>query len=151
VLIPLDGSAVGELVLEPVTALWGPEHTEYTLLQVVEPETELDYGPAGGSVTGFQESLDDLREREQAELSRIGAYLETVAARLRARSFTVHTRVVASQRPASAILEDASVHGADVIALATRCRKGLRRLVLGSVADKVLRGANASVFTYRPA
>ena len=45
---------------------------------------------------------------------------------------------------------DASVHPTDLIALATRGRGGLKRLVLGSVADKVLRGANVAVMVYRP-
>jgi nucleotide-binding universal stress UspA family protein len=101
-------------------------------------------------VTGFEESLKQLRALEQQELKRAHEYLEPLAARLRARSFTVHTRVVAGERPANAILDDATLHGADLIALATRGRGGLKRLVLGSVADKVLRGTGTAVLTYRP-
>ena len=37
-----------------------------------------------------------------------------------------------------------------LIALATHGRGGLKRLVLGSVADKVLRGADTAVLVYRP-
>ena len=62
----------------------------------------------------------------------------------------MNTRVISSDRPATAILDDASVRGADLIALAIRGRGGLKRLVLGSVADKVLRGADTSVLVYRP-
>jgi nucleotide-binding universal stress UspA family protein len=42
-------------------------------------------------------------------------------------------------------------HGTDLIALATNGRGGLKRLILGSVADKVLRGADTPVLMYRPA
>jgi nucleotide-binding universal stress UspA family protein len=151
VLIPLDGSALAESILEPVLALWDSGRTEYTLLQIVQPTAELDYGPAGGSITGFQESLDRLRALEQQELKRAHEYLEPLAARLRARLFAVHTRAAAGERPANGILDDATLHGADLIALATRGRGGLKRLVLGSTADKVLRGADTPVLTYRPA
>jgi nucleotide-binding universal stress UspA family protein len=150
VLIPLDGSSLAESILEPVLALCDAGQTEYTLLQIVQPTAEFNYGPAGGTVTGFQEALKQLRALEQEELRQAQRYLELIAARLRVRSLTVHSRVVAGERPANAILEDASLHGADLIALATRGRGGLKRLVLGSVADKVLRGADTAVLTYRP-
>ena len=150
VLIPLDGSGLAESILDPVLALWDSERTEYTLLQIVQPTAALDYGPAGGAVTWFHEALKQLRELQQHELKRVHDYLEPLAARLRARSFNVNTRVVADERPANAILHDAAAHGADLIALATRGRGGLKRLVLGSIADKVLRGADTAVLTYRP-
>jgi hypothetical protein len=38
----------------------------------------------------------------------------------------------------------------DTIALATHGRGGLRRRLLGSVADKVVRGTSAPVLVYRP-
>ncbi len=59
-------------------------------------------------------------------------------------------RIVSHVRPAIAILDDASAHGVDLIALATHGRGGLKRVLIGSVADKVLRGAIAPVLVYRP-
>jgi hypothetical protein len=38
-----------------------------------------------------------------------------------------------------------------VVVLATHVRGGLRRLALGSVADKLVRGADVPVLVYRPA
>ena len=150
VLVPLDGSRLSELILDPVLDLWDPGRTEYTLLQIVRPTAELNYGPAGGSVTGLQEALQHLRELEQQGLKGAHDYLEALAARLRARSFNVKTRVVADEQTANAILDDAAAHAADLIALATRGRGGLKRLMVGSVADKVLRGADLAVLVYRP-
>jgi nucleotide-binding universal stress UspA family protein len=149
VLIPLDGSALAESILEPVLALGNAVQTEYTLLRIVMP-AELSYGPAGGKITGFQESLKHLRELDEQESKRAYDYLEPLAERLRARSFVVRTRVARHERPAAAILDDATVHAADLIALATHGRGGLKRLVLGSVVDKVLRGADVAVLLYRP-
>jgi nucleotide-binding universal stress UspA family protein len=150
VLIPLDGSELAESILQPVLALGDPDQTEYTLLQVVMP-AELSYGPAGGRVSGLQESLKQLREVDELEAKRARDYLEPLAQRLRERSTAVSTRVACNERPATAILDDASVHAPDLIALATHGRGGLKRLVLGSVADKVLRGAETAVLVYRPA
>jgi nucleotide-binding universal stress UspA family protein len=62
----------------------------------------------------------------------------------------VQTRVVSHEQPAAAILNDASAHGADLVALATHGRGGLKRLLLGSVADKVLRGGTTPVLVCRP-
>jgi nucleotide-binding universal stress UspA family protein len=150
VLIPLDGSPVAEQALEPALALGIGAQVEYTLLRVVTSSAELSYGPAGGEVTGFPEALKRLRESDQEESKRAAEYLEALAGRLRTRSLVVNTRVLQNDRPASAILDEASARGVDVIALATRGRGGFKRLVLGSVADKVLRGAETPVLTYRP-
>ena len=51
---------------------------------------------------------------------------------------------------ADTILEVARPERVAVIALATHGRGGLRRLVLGSVADKLVRGADVPVLVYRP-
>jgi len=146
VLIPLDGSQLAERVLESVIALDTGTQCEYTLLRVVLPMAPLNYGSAAGAYTGLRE----LQELDQAESNRAHEYLEGLARGLRVRSFNVRTRVISNDRPAAAILNDASVHGADLIALATHCRGPLKRLMLGSVADKVLRGAETAVLVYRP-
>ena len=150
VLIPLDGSPLAERVLEPVLALDAARQREYTLLRVLMPMAQLNYGSTAGTYVGLRNALEQLKEFDQSELKRAHEYLDQLAAHLRARSFTVNTRVLVKDPPATAILEDASVHGADLIVLATRCRGGLKQLMLGSVADKVLRGAECAVLVYRP-
>ena len=85
VLVPLDGSALAESILQPVLALGDPVQTEYTLLRIVMVSTaELSYGPAGGKVTGLQESLERLRELDELGAKRAHEYLEPLAGRLRA-------------------------------------------------------------------
>ncbi len=150
VLIPLDGSALAESILQPALALLDQAQTEYTLLRIVMPVAELSYGPIGGKITGFRDALQQLQQLEQQESRRAHDYLETLAGRLRPRSFTIKTRVALNERPATAILDDGSVHPTDLIALATHGLGGLKRLILGSVADKVIRGASSAVLVYRP-
>ena len=51
--------------------------------------------------------------------------------------------------PAHALIEEAEAKGADLIALGTHGRTGLDRLVMGSVARKVLTHAHCSVLIVR--
>jgi nucleotide-binding universal stress UspA family protein len=127
VLVPLDGSGLSEQVVEPAVELANVLGARLTLLRVVEPHPTPGPGPA-----------------EEAS-----AYLEGWAGRLRGRAQGVRARVVAARHAASAILEEA--RSADLVALSTHGRGGVRRLLLGSVADKVLRGAAVPVLVCRPA
>jgi len=81
-------------------------------------------------------------EQLQAEAR---AYLEGVAERLRARSLRIQTRVLVNMQPAVAILEQSLESPDGIIAVATHGRGGLTRALLGSVADKVVRGATMPV------
>jgi nucleotide-binding universal stress UspA family protein len=51
---------------------------------------------------------------------------------------------------APAILEYAHDHAFDLIALATHGRSGAARILLGSIADKIVRGTTRPVLLYRP-
>ena len=94
--------------------------------------------------------LSQLQALHRQECDAARGYLEAVAERLQAPSLTVQTRVVEHENPAAAILEEAQQNAADLIAMATQGRGGLKRLFLGSVADKVVRGAGTPLLVYRP-
>jgi len=151
VLIPLDGSQLAEQILVPAAALATATHAELTLLRVVEQFMPESYAPDRRRVSGMRQGLmEQLQEMDSQEWKRAEDYLDQLAERLRTRSLTVQTRVVSHVQPAIAILEDASAHGVDLIAVATHGRGGLKRLLIGSVADKVLRGATTPVLVFRP-
>lgn len=143
ILIPLDGSALAEQVVEPALALGSPIGAAYLLLQIVRPT--MVRGPVP-----YAEPVDfdpDGTQRRQAEARR---YLDAVARRLQASGATVETVVSIAEHPAHAILEIAQRHAITLIALATHGESGLRRAFLGSIADKVVRGATIPVLVYRP-
>jgi nucleotide-binding universal stress UspA family protein len=144
-LIPLDGSSLAEQALAPALALGRLMEARYTLLRVVQPEVLVGYvwesaGPAGIDEARTQQLLDEAE-----------AYLQQVAQRLQGQGVFVQTRAIAHPQPASAILEEADSQQADLIALATHGRGGIKRLLVGSIADKVVRGATHPVLVYRPA
>jgi nucleotide-binding universal stress UspA family protein len=140
VLIPLDGSERAESILEPAIALGTLMDADYTLMLAIEPIIVGELSAVGASFD--PDFLESVQKDAQS-------YLDQVAARLRTRSLRVDTRVVFSLPAAAAILEEAAVKPGTLIALETHGRGGLGRLLLGSVADKVLRGASAPVLVHR--
>ena len=142
VFVALDGSTESESAIAPALALADPKGCEVVLLRVVPPVPIV--GDAGMSAAM---PVDDTLTKalvEQAE-----AYLEGVAARLRGPTVKVSVRVVVEPGVAQAVLHEAALAGAELVALATHGARGLRRMVLGSVADKVLRGADRPVLLTR--
>jgi nucleotide-binding universal stress UspA family protein len=151
ILIPLDGSELAEKILEPALALGDATRTQYTLLRIVKQITPASHDAVSGRVSGLRESLlKELQAMDNRQRTEAEDYLERLAARLRARSLTVQTRLVAHEQPAAAILDDAQKNAVDVIALATQGQGGMKRFFLGSVADKVVRGTVTPVLVYRP-
>ena len=141
ILVPLDGSALAERILPPATALGAVTNAAFTLLQVVPPEAagyETDW-PTARTEAGMLRTI-------QAGAQ---TYLDRVAECLGAQSLGVHTAVLSGQT-APAILEYAHSHAVDLIALATHGRSGAARILLGSIADKIVRGATTPVLLYRP-
>lgn len=132
ILVALDGSPLAERVLEPALELVRSEDARCTLLRVVE---------TASSLTPIW-----LRQQEiEAE-----AYLEKAAGRLREEGIALQTRVVVADRASHAILEEAQRQHCDCIALATHGRGGVGRMLLGSVADKVVHDSSLPVLVYRP-
>ena len=143
VAITLDGSDLSETAIDPGLALADLFEAETTLVRVVEypHATESVYLP--DAIAEIQEQLEQSQDATYAEL-------DQVAARLLAegREVGCESRVV--NHAASGILEALGDIGADVIVMASHGRGGLGRAVLGSVADKVLRGSERPVMIVRP-
>ena len=76
------------------------------------------------------------------------AAVRPVVERARARGLHVVDEVVQGD-PATAIAEYADARGVDLIVMATAGRSGVDRLLLGSVTERVMRTADASVLTVR--
>ena len=86
--------------------------------------------------------VDRTAERAKAEL-------DGVAQRLRAAGLTVDASVIVNANPARALIDEIARTGADIVALSTAGR-GLSRLIVGSVADKVLRACERPTLIRRP-
>lgn len=150
-LIPLDGSELAEQMLPKVIALGRLLDADYTLMRVVKPVGTVmpvgDPGAVGFQVEALMERIATLQQKLVKEAR---DYLERMAASMRESGLTVGSRVDVADQPATAILEDAVPSQVDLVALETHGRRGLSRLFLGSVADKVIRAAPVPVLVHHP-
>jgi nucleotide-binding universal stress UspA family protein len=143
ILVALDGSSFAEEALACAIALGGPFAASYTLLRVLEPASvplDLSELYAVEAAVGGAETLP-------VDAS---FYLERLATQMRRRGAVVSTRVASGPSVAATILEEAAAVGADAIALASHGIGGVGRLVVGSVAEKVLRKSALPVLVARP-
>jgi nucleotide-binding universal stress UspA family protein len=152
ILVPLDGTELAEQILRPALDLGGLLGCRYTLLRVVKPALRPAYLPEGTTIAGLRQDAvgRQLGEGQRRLEEEAHAYLEDVAGRLAEQGREVQTRVVVDERPAAAILREALLRDADLIAIETHGRRMPARLLLGSVADKVIRGTHLPVLVHRP-
>jgi nucleotide-binding universal stress UspA family protein len=138
ILIPLDGSKTAEKVLPYARLMANKLEIPVELLAVINlPEI---VGQVAAENTLY---LDRLIE-EAVKNSR--DYLNAVAKTLGAVEAKC---VVEKGRPEEVILERSMIDKGTLIAMATHGRSGLQRWLLGSVAEKVLRGGSTPLLLIR--
>jgi len=142
VLVPLDGSPTGDRMIEHAIAVAGVEQVEYILLRVLAASDS----PLRATLPQRGETASSRTQRATVE-----ALLASRAEALRSRGLTVSAHIVVDDSAARGILDYAAEGGVGLIAMATRSRGGLERMLLGSVADKVLRGWESPLLLWNPA
>ena len=133
ILVPLDGSPLAEVVFSQVIELATLRKAEIVLLRVALAHTILGTDPVEAQV----------RVVEEAQ-----AYLAKIEARLVAQGLAVKS-VVRYGHAADEILDQARTGGTELIAMSTHGRGGVRRWVLGSVAETVVRHSPVPVLLVR--
>lgn len=148
ILIPLDGSKLGETALHHIEKLVSDKkEVEITLLHVFIP-------PMPRIESGFAITLDMPLTEEELEPIKKKAmeYLEMTAENLRRKGIDVTCRVVIGKgglSSAEEIIRIESEINADLIAMSTHGRRGLSKWAFGSVTEKVLRAGKAPVLVVR--
>jgi nucleotide-binding universal stress UspA family protein len=124
IMVPLDGSALAEQAMPLAIELAVAAHADVLLFQAIAPVVEAYPYPHLPSDVQLA-----LRDQAHVELTRA------------AESFREHPITLTSEvelgYPGEAIIDAATRHDVDLIVMATHGYSGLRRWVLGSVADKV--------------
>ncbi|MGE3808297.1 MAG: universal stress protein [Gemmataceae bacterium] len=149
ILVALDGSKFAEQVLDSALELAQLVEGEIVLLRVIKPFVPSNYSMEGVGhlAANLVEQLGQMEKQARQEAEQ---YLEHLSDRCRAKMVKATKQVVLADEPASAILEKATPPAIDMVALATHGRRGLSRLFLGSIADKVVRGSTVPVLVHRP-
>lgn len=142
-LVPVDFSACSEGALSLGVQLAREFDATIDLLHVAEAPLSLP-GQDLARIEGVAETVP-LRDYVGHDVTK---RLESQAHRLRGQGLTVSTTVAIGDI-AETIIEEAELRRADAIIIGTHGRTGLVHLLLGSVAEKVVRGASVPVVTVR--
>jgi len=134
VLVPLDGSLLAERALKPALEIAREKDAKLVLLRAAEAHT----------------TVADPTEAQVAVVREAEDYLARVRCGLLDAGVPVVEMAVWYGRPAEAIVEAARYRAADLIVMSSHGRSGLGRLVLGSVAESVLRATRTPILLIRP-
>ena len=140
VLVPLDGSVRAESVLALVTRLVGDAGRVHLVNVVLPPFMFVPPAPPG---LAWPES-----EPVQRGALYAYRYLRRLARPLREAGRQVASEAKIASDPAAEILAYAARHGVGLVAIATHGRGGVDRWMMGSVADKIVRGGTAAVLVF---
>ncbi len=139
ILCALDFSQVSEKVAEYVKALAVPLNAEIVSIHVVPSgQTYADFGIPLHSTDKFCETMTTEGQKTLAEFAE------------RHFSGIPHRGKVACGDFSEEILACAEEEKVDLIVMGTHGRKGVDRLLFGSVAERVLKGAPCPVLAVRP-
>ncbi|MEX2528646.1 MAG: universal stress protein [Gemmatimonadota bacterium] len=140
VLVPLDGSGAAEAAILPAQEVTRLFQAELVLTRIVPAPLELTsiYGVPGVQLAGdgHKALVDDAK-----------AYLVEAAEKL--GDPPPRAVVLEAAAAADGVVEAARKEEADLIVLSTHGRGGFKRVMLGSVADKVIRGTHLPVWVTR--
>lgn len=139
-LVPLDHRPLGEPAMAVIADAARAAGGTVQLLHVA-PVPDIVVSPEGRTVAYVDQEMSRIEAEHLDQLRRF----EPVFASLPVEA------VVRFGEPAEEILREADAFGADVIAVMTTCRNGVKRTLLGSVAEQLLRKSAAAVLLIRPA
>ena len=134
ILVPLDGSALAEAALDKAMELATSSGAKLLLIRAAEAHTLLGVDPTEPQIKVVGEAED---------------YLAKIQEQLAARGVKNVETSVWYGPAAYAIVEAARLNKVDLIAMTTHGRSGLGRLILGSVAESVLRGTTTPILLIR--
>jgi nucleotide-binding universal stress UspA family protein len=139
ILVPLDGSVESECAIELGQKLL-PSGGEGILLRVIPPENSDKLG----------ERREMVSNKEKARHAGAMGYLNGVVGHLVQSQGRWRCEVVISDSVVDAIADFAIQENVDLIAMFTHDRKGIAKLVKGSIAEKVQQKVNVPLRVSRP-
>ena len=149
--VPLDGSELAELVLPHVSYLATGMDLPVKLIQVTPPEEEFYRfaAMAPGLAPAAMPSSPSVAELVQISGEEASSYLDDVKSRLQCQGVQTIDTMVAQGTPADVIVESVTGGDGDVVAMTTHGRSGVGRMMLGSVAERVIRQSGCPVLVVR--
>jgi nucleotide-binding universal stress UspA family protein len=144
ILVPLDFSGFARQALTCAVPMARAYRAKISFVHVVSPAAPLASMPGGTAympATIVPSQTDNLVKVSQTHLDELAAYLLQEEVRGRA--------IVCEGNPAYEVVAAAQSLKADLIVLSNTGRSGLKRVVLGSTAERIVRHAHCPVLTVR--
>ena len=140
IMAPTDFSEYSKQAVTSALELAQKFGAKLTILHVIELPPYPVEGYAPPSVTAT--FLEDLERQAAQDLAQIVPEAESAGVEV--------ARVIAVGTPYRKIIETAEAEQVDLIVMATAGRTGFSHLVMGSIAERVVRTATCPVLTIRP-
>lgn len=140
ILVPVDGSATSFKAVDKAVDLAKAFDGKVTVIYVIDPYpftgvgTDFAYGQATYLSAASAEANDSIRAARE---------------RMEAAGVPLESTVVENHTPWRGIIETANAIEADLIVMGSHGRRGLEKMVLGSVAQRVLQHADQPVLVVR--
>ncbi len=145
ILVALDGSELAEKALPVARSLANSNGGTIHLIQAVSRQPEFEAARGGDASPLVAElSLDLARRLIETRLTRGEEYLDRVAADLTSAGLKVETSILEGAADEQ-IISYSREHGVDLIVISTHGYGGVKRLLLGSVTDRVIRSCEVPV------
>jgi nucleotide-binding universal stress UspA family protein len=150
-LVPLDGSRFASRALRYATEVAQRFGAEVVLIEVIKAATSvIDAGaPVGVSPVGSEIAVQAALEADKRNAGRAKRYLSGKVRTMRSRHIQSSYQVLLGDT-AHSIIEFSEKEDIDLVVMTTHGKSGLRRAVMGSVADVVIRESGKPVLVIRP-
>lgn len=140
ILVPTDFSPSSELAIEAVKILAAQNDAKVTLVHVHS---------AGGVLLGGQGALEPGHSLDQETEEKYHAALKQIVATKLPNVEKAKTVVIVATSAWRGIVDYAKKEGVDMIVMTTHGRTGIEHVLIGSVAERVVRHAECPVLTLR--
>lgn len=153
VLVPLDGSRFGVQAFRHAIEIAQRFDAEVTLLQIVPPAKPVT-GTVG--IEPYMESpataelaIQVALEEDKKNITRARRYLSRKVRQMKTLGVNGRYTVIVG-KPAQSILKFSKKEKIDLVVMTTHGKSGLKRALVGSVADEVIRTSGKPVLVLKP-
>lgn len=142
ILVPVDGSETSNKALDEAIRVARMSGGQLRLLHVIGPMVQ---------VSGYDLPVTYLNEVQEALMKSGEDIVAAASERIREANLNYDSKVVESNitRVSEVIVDHAQSWGADLLVIGTHGRRGVRRMVLGSDAEQVVRMSTVPVLLVR--
>lgn len=144
ILIATDGSDLADRAVQHGLSLVKEINAKTTIVTVTENWSITDI--AALTEPGENDAIQRFEEFQASEAKKILTEAESRANGVGVACETIHVR---DRHPAEGIIKTANSKNVDLIVMASHGRRGIKKLLLGSVANEVVSRASVPVLIYR--